>query len=231
MGVKMANVCIACGKKLGLMESGRSLIPGKHELCWSCYSKIGEFANKYKSVVDDSEIDDTTLLKEYQSIIRAIKSAKFEAQVEYDLIEDCGEMLGDRKIELIKMINTMEIKAREDKIAREQRAEDISRIQITTGSSFDGYKILKYDSLISFTSSLNIYSSSSPHSSIDDMYEQTSYVLKGKAFEMGCNAIIGLGFNSITGNSLYKNTLNEYDIYSTIYVTAYGMPVYIEKCV
>lgn len=127
-----------------------------------------------------------------------------------------------------------------NKAAEEQRkAEAISKILISSGFNFEGYEIVKYSGYISGNDATQIPRScvfSGPNGkNLTDAMQRIRYQalaeLKEAAYNLGCNAIIGVDFDYITiqpetaaltgGTPLYEPYV--------ICVTANGNAVIIEK--
>ena len=120
-----------------------------------------------------------------------------------------------------------------------QRA--IARILISSGFSFDGYKIVKYSGYISGDDATQIprgdWFSGGQHgedltNALVQIRRQALKELKEAAYDLGCNAVIGVDFDYITLEPERSGALNRqitvYEPY-VICVTANGNAVVIEK--
>ena len=132
--------------------------------------------------------------------------------------------------------------AENQRIADEEVQRALASMLITSGFSFDGYRITKYSGYISgddavsiprgtegiFTSATNV--SASLTDSLVKIRRQALKELKEAAYNLGCNAVIGVDFDYIT---LEPETANSGG--GTMYlpyvfcVTANGNAVVIEK--
>lgn len=133
------------------------------------------------------------------------------------------------------------IRAAEEQEEAEKRAA-MAQMLITSGFSFDGYRITKYSGYISgddvieiprgregiFASATNVGDALS--ASLVKIRRQALKELKEAAYDLGCNAVIGVDFDYIT---LEPETVNADG--GTLYlpyvfcVTANGNAVIIEK--
>ena len=120
-----------------------------------------------------------------------------------------------------------------------QRA--ISQILISSGFNFDGYKIVKYSGYISGDDATQIprgeWFSGGHHgedltNALVKIRRQALKELKEAAYDLGCNAVIGVDFDYITLEPERSSALNRqitvYEPY-IICVTANGNAVVIEK--
>lgn len=120
-----------------------------------------------------------------------------------------------------------------------QRA--ISQILISSGFNFDGYKIVKYSGYISGDDATQIprgdWFSGGQHgedltNALVKIRRQALKELKEAAYDLGCNAVIGVDFDYITlepeRSSAMNRQITVYEPY-VICVTANGNAVVIEK--
>ena len=120
-----------------------------------------------------------------------------------------------------------------------QRA--ISQILISSGFNFDGYRIIKYSGYISGDDATQIprgdWFSGDSHgedltNALVKIRRQALKELKEAAYDLGCNAVIGVDFDYITLEPERSSALNRqvtvYEPY-VICVTANGNAVVIEK--
>ena len=134
-----------------------------------------------------------------------------------------------------------EAKKEAEEINKRRRTE-LPEILITSGFSFDGYTIKKYSGYISGDDATTIprypdsegptansHGQNLTHALVK-IRRQALYELKEAAFDLGCNAVIGVDFDyivlqpqtmSITGGTRYEDYV--------ICVTANGNAVVIEK--
>jgi len=127
-------------------------------------------------------------------------------------------------------------------LAAQEKQQALARMLITSGFNFDGYKITKYSGYISgddvvqidrgsqgfFTNVTDV--GSSLMSSLANIRRKALTELKEAAYDLGCNAVIGVDFDYLT---LDPETANAGG--GTLYlpyvfgVTANGNAVIIEK--
>lgn len=119
-----------------------------------------------------------------------------------------------------------------------QKAEALAKILISSGFNFDGYKIVKYSGYISGDDACEIprggiFGGNNGQNLTDALVKirrQALKELKEAAYDLGCNAVIGVDFDYIT---LEPETVNiaggtRYEPY-VICVTANGNAVIVEK--
>lgn len=137
--------------------------------------------------------------------------------------------------------------AAEAQISEEARKknEAVSKILITSGFSFDGYRITKYSGYISGDDAVEIprsgwlfttNNSQNLTNALVKIRIQALKELKEAAYDLGCNAVIGVDFDYITlepehGSGLYNGVPGAGTVYEPyiICVTANGNAVIIEK--
>lgn len=137
-------------------------------------------------------------------------------------------------------------KAAADEARRKQEAEDekqraLASMLISSGFSFDGYKIVKYSGYISgddcvtmprddFWGSNKV--SDNLCGALVKIRRQAIKELKEAAYDLGCNAVVGVDFDYLTMDPQHAAALNAaltvYEPY-VICVTANGNAVVIEK--
>lgn len=120
-----------------------------------------------------------------------------------------------------------------------QRA--ISQILISSGFNFDGYRIVKYSGYISGDDATQIprgeWFTSNKHgedltNALVKIRRQALKELKEAAYDLGCNAVIGVDFDYITLEPERSSALNrQITVYEpfVVCVTANGNAVVIEK--
>ena len=127
----------------------------------------------------------------------------------------------------------------QERLKKEQeKSQALASILITSGFNFDGYKIVKYSGYISGDDATEIprggiFSGNNGKNLTDALVKiriQALKELKEAAYDLGCNAVIGVDFDYITlepetarltGGTLYEPYV--------ICVTANGNAVIIEK--
>ena len=146
----------------------------------------------------------------------------------------------DDKEEVAKRI--AEAKKRQAAAEAEKR-QALDNMLLTSGFSFEGYKIKKYSSIISGDGSTSIARGTADsmlsvatdvnkhlNSSLETIREKAIIALKESAFKLGCNAIIGVDFDYITLDPETANGAGGTTYLPYIFcVTANGTAVVVEK--
>lgn len=129
-------------------------------------------------------------------------------------------------------------KEREKEVYEQEKSQALASILITSGFNFDGYKIVKYSGYISGDDATEIprggiFGGNNGKNLTDALVKiriQALKELKEAAYDLGCNAVIGVDFDYITlepetatlgGGTMYEPYV--------ICVTANGNAVIIEK--
>ncbi|MDV2632778.1 heavy metal-binding domain-containing protein [Lactococcus lactis] len=165
-----------------------------------------------------------------------VKNSGYEYKVGFTGAISVNEEDAQKIIEEVKSIID------EDKKKQDDKKRELSKILISSGFNFDGYKITKYSGYISgddviqidrgrqgiFSQPTNV--GTSLMNSLSAMRRQALSELKEAAYDLGCNAVIGVDFDYLT---LDPETVNSNG--GTLYlpyvfgVTANGNAVIIEK--
>ena len=131
---------------------------------------------------------------------------------------------------------------RKKRQAEEDKQRALANMLITSGFNFDGYKITKYSGYISgddaisidrgtsgiFSSATNV--SASLTKSLVQIRRQAIKELKEAAYDLGCNAVIGVDFDYITLEPETANSSGGTTYLPYVFcVTANGNAVIIEK--
>ncbi len=132
---------------------------------------------------------------------------------------------------------------KEEELKRQaEKQEALANMLITSGFSFDGYKITKYSGYISgddaisigrgtdgiFSSATNVGESLT--NSLVRIRRQAIKELKEAAYDLGCNAVIGVDFDYITLEPETANSQGGTTYLPYVFcVTANGNAVVIEK--
>ena len=145
------------------------------------------------------------------------------------------------KDEELAVLNAEVQLAKEAKENELQKRKDLANMLISSGFSFDGYRIVKYSGYISGDDCITIPRDSffSSNKVEDNLCEalvkirrQALKELKEAAYDLGCNAVIGVDFDYITMDpqhtSALRGDITVYEPY-VICVTANGNAVVIEK--
>lgn len=132
--------------------------------------------------------------------------------------------------------------AEQKRRAEEEKERALSNMLITSGFNFDGYKIKKYSGYISgddaisidrgtsglFSNATNV--SVSLTRSLVQIRRQAIKELKEAAYDLGCNAVIGVDFDYITLEPETANSSGGTTYLPYVFcVTANGNAVIIEK--
>lgn len=130
---------------------------------------------------------------------------------------------------------------RRKKEAEEEKQRALASMLISSGFSFDGYKIVKYSGYISGDDCVtmprdNFWGSNKVADnlcgSLVKIRRQAIKELKEAAYDLGCNAVVGVDFDYLTMDPQHAAALNAqvtvYEPY-VICVTANGNAVVIEK--
>lgn len=154
---------------------------------------------------------------------------------------DVPQVIEQYKTDMIKRTATAKeyaAIAEEKKRAEQEKSQALASILITSGFNFDGYKIVKYSGYISGDDATEIprggiFGGNNGKNLTDALVKiriQALKELKEAAYDLGCNAVIGVDFDYITlepetarltGGTLYEPYV--------ICVTANGNAVIIEK--
>lgn len=146
------------------------------------------------------------------------------------------------KLEMDKML---EEQARIDEIRKPEedrkKKSALAEMLITSGFTFDGYKITKYSGYISGDDCVTLPRDTFwGNNKVEDnlcgalvkIRRQALKELKEAAYDLGCNAVIGVDFDYLTMDPQHASALNGtvtvYEPY-VICVTANGNAVVIEK--
>lgn len=199
---------------------------------------------KTKEIASEYNIDQTG----FEKYLKKVGAGKFgftsvilEDNIQ-EHVEKYKEYLAEENAKKEEARKAVEEQARREQEAKEEKQRALTNMLITSGFSFDGYKIRKYSGYISgddaisidrgtsgiFSSATNV--SRSLTDSLVKIRRQAIKELKEAAYELGCNAVIGVDFDYIT---LEPETANSHG--GTTYlpyvfcVTANGNAVIIEK--
>lgn len=203
--------------------------------------KLSEIAAKYNFDYDDFEkfVEDNY----HSSTKRRLLGNKMITEIFDSKVDEC---VNAYKSSLPEIMEKNE-KAREEAIkqanALDERKKAVSKILITSGFSFDGYTITKYsgyisgDDAVQVDRGLNIFAGIGTANVCDGLMSSLVKIrrkalqeLKEAAYDLGCNAVIGVDFDyitldpqtaSITGGTTYMPYV--------FGVTANGNAVIIEK--
>ena len=190
--------------------------------------KTKEIANKYSIDVDDFD--------------------SFLSRNKLDYKEGFSSRIVDdsKVLEYVLMYKAEQKQKEEDANAAKQAEIDkqkaISQILISSGFNFDGYRIVKYSGYISGDDVIQIAKEKSfwigrnltdvgeaLSKSLVKIRRQALAELKEAAYDLGCNAVIGVDFDYITLDPQVHNGQFTQDLPYVFCVTANGNAVVIEK--
>lgn len=172
----------------------------------------------------------------FEQYLREVGAGK-DGAFSFTLDEDIPGHVNRYKARLVEVAN--EEKRKQDAENEKQRA--LANMLITSGFTFDGYKIKKYSGYISgddcvtmprddFWGSNKV--SDNLCGALVKIRRQAIKELKEAAYDLGCNAVIGVDFDYLTMDPQHAAALNAqvtvYEPY-VICVTANGNAVVIEK--
>ena len=188
----MAEKCICCGKKIGLLNGSHL----NNQICDNCYFLIAGHLNAIK---ESATIQ--TLEENYNQLIQKIKSSPYSENGKDYLIKIAEEIVNDRK----------------DVIQTEAKNEQtLKDFKIATSYKFEGYKITKYFGIASGSTVLGTGFLSESRAAVSDAFgiendafsdkleqARNSSINKiiDKAVKQGGNALIGVSFDYINFTS------------------------------
>lgn len=162
-----------------------------------------------------------------------------QAVEQYKAYQAERNMTEEEKAEIAERKEQEKKREEQERLKKEQeKSQALASILITSGFNFDGYKIVKYSGYISGDDATEIprggiFSGNNGKNLTDALVKiriQALKELKEAAYDLGCNAVIGVDFDYITlepetagfnGGTLYEPYV--------ICVTANGNAVIIEK--
>ena len=152
-------------------------------------------------------------------------------------IEYADKMKIEKKAEAEAEAERLEM----ERIAENKKNEAMSEMLITSGFNFDGYTIKKYSGYISGDDCItmprdNFWGDNKVSDNLCNalvkIRRQAIKELKEAAYDLGCNAVIGVDFDYLTMDPQHASALNNsvtvYEPY-VICVTANGNAAVIEK--
>lgn len=143
--------------------------------------------------------------------------------------------------EYSKFLTERKEKENERLLKEEAKQKAIAAMLVTSGFSFDGYTIKKYSGYISGDDAIqidrdNLFDGQGQHltDSLVKIRIQALKELKEAAYDLGCNAVIGVDFDYMTfepetiSHDIISGSTHVYEPY-IVCVTANGNAVLIEK--
>ena len=218
--------CVNCGRNLNAFNVAYPLWDGTNEhFCTGCYEKF----KKIRSVIESCNVPSRDEFVQEQSFF--LTANGFSQSIQH--IADYYDylLISKEKAEKEKELAIQQI------MHEAEREAALPKILISSGFSFDGYNIVKYSGYISGDDAIQI--------NRDDLFLQAGQnltdalviirtralkELKEAAYDLGCNAVIGVDFDYLTfqpetANSMGGTTYHPY----VVCVTANGNAVIIEK--
>ncbi|MBP3657254.1 MAG: heavy metal-binding domain-containing protein [Clostridia bacterium] len=237
----MSKTCMSCGRDIGFFSGENVIAPGSARcLCDKCYAFFGVEANKVKALDNASEVRDC-----YQNACRLIRNSGLRNQ-EAILAE--LEKLYTSKMDAIAQsskdasITAEELAQAHEQEKREEAAKKraMAQMLITSGFQFDGYRIVKYSGYISGDDAIQVARATwfggtvnvgeALMDSLVKIRRKALQELKEAAYELGCNAVIGVDFDYITLEPEKANFNGGTTYLPYVFgVTANGNAVVIEK--
>lgn len=188
----MAEKCICCDKKVGLLNGSHL----DNQVCDSCYFPIDGYLSAIKQNSDIKIIEDN-----YNQLIQKVKTSSYS--------ENGKEYI----IKLAKNI----VKSKKDTIESEHKTEQIRKdFMITTSYNFEDYKINKYFGISSGSTVLGTGIFSELNAVGNDFFGTESDTFSNKleqarnssinkminnAIQQGGNALIGVSFEYVNFSS------------------------------
>ena len=148
----------------------------------------------------------------------------------------------EKENEIEKERIKQEEKRIKQEVEEEKKLDAMSKMLVTSGFSFDGYKIIKYSGYISGDDAIQI--SRGKDSLFDEVTDVSEGLMKAlkeirrnalnelkeAAYYLGCNAVIGVDFDYITLDPETANSSGGTTYLPYVFgVTANGNAVIIEK--
>lgn len=188
----MSNVCICCGKRIGLLNGSHL----DNKLCDNCYFPIKEYLATMENELDANKIKENHAL-----LNNKVNESPYLDDGKQFIIKYADELLNKQNIKSEAMIAEKHIR---------------DNFKVTTGNYFEGYSIKDYKGLVSGNVILGTGFSSELDLKRISIAGDEGYVLSDKvnkarndaiskmidnAIKMDCNAIIGIKFNYFTFES------------------------------
>lgn len=192
MEVDMAEKCICCGKKIGLLNGSHL----NNQVCDNCYFPIGGYLSILRENSDIQTIEDN-----YSLLLDKIGSSSYSEKGKEYLIKIADDLIKSNKETI------------QSKLKFEQTRKDF---KITTSNMFIGYNISNYYGIVSGNTVIGTGFLSEGRATVSDTFgiENDSFSDKleqaknssiqkmiSNAIKQGGNALIGISFDYITFSS------------------------------
>lgn len=188
----MADKCICCGKKIGLLNGSHL----NNQVCDNCYFPIGGYLDEIKESSNIKTIEESC-----ENLIKKLNISTYSEDGKTYLIKFAEELASENK----------------NKIQTKIKFEDTRKnFKIATSYKFDGYKISNYFGIASGNTVIGTGFLSEGRAAVSDTFgiEDDSFSDKieqaknssinkmiNNAIKQGGNALIGVSFDYITFSS------------------------------
>lgn len=184
----MAEKCICCGKKVGLLNGSHL----NNQVCDNCYFPIGS----YLTAIEDSN-DINIMDSNYNQLISKIQLLQYFSLGKEYILNYAQSIINKHKDELIK---------------QNEYATLIKNLKLSTSNTIEGYIIKKYCKVVSKSTFLGIgtfdcgdIGQSIWHGTESDTFSEKLEIARNssinkmvdEAIKQGGNAIIGVSFDYI----------------------------------
>ena len=175
------------------------------------------------SFMDGKQIDDNDVAKAIEAYEPRLQKFRQEQAEKEKIQAEIENKTAQKQAEKAQMM------------AEKNKA--LSEMLVSSGFNFDGYKIVKYSGYISGDDTVqinrkDITGNYNPQNVCDALVKiriQALKELKEAAYELGCNAVIGVDFDYMTFDPTTVSAGTTYYYPYVICVTANGNAVVIEK--
>lgn len=188
----MAEKCICCGKKIGLLNGAHL----NNQVCDTCYFPIGGYLKAIKEENDVSSIENN-----YSHLLNKIQSSNYSEIGKSYILKVAETFVKENKTAIQKTIRNKQIK---------------DGFLITTSNKFEKYEIVKYYGIVSGNTVLGTGIFSELEAAGSDFFGSESDTFSGKlqqarnssinkmideAINQGGNVLIGVSFDYINFGS------------------------------
>lgn len=230
----MAN-CVNCGKKIGMFNAVSKWNFNDKTMCLDCTNRFSNLLAKNNIGWESDEIT-WEFIDKHQEELRLSPAGVAFLRDYVDYVQRTNPHDPEQRAELERQMAERE---RIQEQETQEKRQALAGMLISSGFNFEGYRIVKYSGYISGDDAVQI-----PRSGLFDrgqngknltdalvrIRRQALKELKEAAYDLGCNAVIGVDFDyitldpetaTITGGTFYEPYV--------ICVTANGNAVVIEK--
>lgn len=230
--------CPSCEKikKIDLHDSSALTIVNKCEQCSKPMIQTGIDFNRYYNLTNDNKKELEFAIKYYSdNLLQCTPSQQIDYCRKLAFTEDEINAMESEK----KHLDDIKEKQLEEK---NKKRIACSQMLISSGFNFDGYKIVKYSGYISGDDVVEVprgisflgygatHAGSALTLSLVEIRRRALQELKEAAYDLGCNAVIGVDFDYITLEPETANLTGGTTYLPYVFcVTANGNAVIIEK--